>query len=117
MASGAIDIVHLVFDELLDIGSGWGGVFADFVFLRLFDKEFSDRAGEDDAEVGAGIDLANATSGSFAKHIVWDADGGRHLSAELIQAGDGILRNRRSAVQNEREARKLGGYFIQDIQT
>lgn len=65
---------------------------------------------------GIDVDFADGHRSGLAEHILRNADGVRHLAAILVDDLDQILRDRRSAVQNNRETGQAAADLLENIE-
>ena len=113
----AAENVHdLVFDDLFDGRAGVAEVLSGIEVIGVFEEMFTDRRGASDAEVGVDVDLADGHGSRFAEHFFGDADSVGHFAAVLVDDGDAVLRNGRSAVQDDRETGQAFADFFEDIE-
>lgn len=112
--------LEIAFDLAFDKGGDGfetrGEEGTELIGFRMFGFDFAELTGEGDAEVGADIDLADASLAGFFEHRFGDADRGRHVAAVFVDEGERILRDGAGAVEDEREARELGFDFIEDVE-
>lgn len=104
-------------DNSLDIRAAIAQILTGIEMIRMLHKMLADASRHAKTKVGIDIDLADRASCRFTKLIFRNADCVNQLAAVLVDDLDIFLRNRRRAVQNDREARKSLRDFIKNIKT
>lgn len=88
----------LVFYDFFDGSAGIAEVLSGIEMVGMFRKVFADRSRTSYAQVGVDVDFADGHRSGFAEHFFGDTDRIGHFAAELVDNGNSVLRNGRSAV-------------------
>ena len=103
-------------DDILHVLTAGLQISARIEDGRILHEDFTHAGGHAKAKVRVNVDLADRAAGRLTKLIFRNAD--RILKSAAIGIDDLniFLRNGRSAVQDDREARKPPGNLIEDIE-
>ena len=104
-------------NHLFDLVSSLSEILAGIEMAGILCKVATDSGGHCKTKIGIDVDFANSHGRSFSEHFLRDADGVGHLSAELVDNGDVLLRNRGSTVKHDGKSGKKLGNLFENVET
>ena len=104
-------------NHLLNLIAGDGEVSTGIEHLGLVVHDAADTGGHSETDIGVDIDLADCHLRCLTELLLRNTDSVRKLAADGVDLLDILLRNARSAVKNDREARKSLCDLFKNIKT
>ena len=103
-------------NHLLNLSASNGEVGSGVKYLGLIVHNAADTCGHSETDIGVDIDLADSHGSSLAELLLGDTYSVGKLAAESVDLSNVLLRNGRSAVENDGESGESLLDFFENVE-